>query len=45
VNWRDLTDSQRASVVEQARAYLREQIEIARIHKSLKAVLDKNGRM
>jgi predicted Fe-S protein YdhL (DUF1289 family) len=45
VNWFDLTDSQKASVLEQTRAYLREQIEIARIYKSLKIVLDKKGRM
>ncbi len=43
INWLDLTDSQKANVLEQARAYLHEQIEEAKISKTVKAVLDKHG--
>ncbi len=43
VNWLDLTDSQKANVLEQARAYLHQQIEEAKVSENVKAVLNKHG--
>ena len=43
VNWLDLTDSQKAKVLEQARASLHEQVEEAKSMKKVFAVLEKHG--
>jgi len=43
VIWLDLTDSQKVNVLEQARAYLHDQIEQARISKTVKVALEKRG--
>ena len=38
MNWLELTDSQKANVLKQAKTYLHEQIEEARISKNMMAV-------
>ncbi len=43
INWLDLDDYQKANVLEQARAYLHQQIEEAKVSENVKAVLDKHG--
>jgi predicted Fe-S protein YdhL (DUF1289 family) len=45
VNWLELTDSQKANVLEQVKAYLHEQIEEAKISKTAVAVLNKHDLM
>jgi len=43
INWLDLTDSQKAKVLEQARAILHEQIEEAKSMKTVSVILEKHG--
>ena len=43
INWLDLSDSQKAKVLERARTYLQQQIAEAKLCKSVIAVLHKHG--
>lgn len=43
INWLDLSDSQKAKVLERARTYLQQQIAEAKLCKSAVTVLHKHG--
>lgn len=43
INWLGLSDSQKAKVLEQARAYLKQQVAEEKFSKSVATVLDKHG--
>jgi len=43
INWLELTDSQKANMLEQVKAYLNEQIEQARVSKTLIAFFNKDN--
>ncbi len=43
INWFDLSDSQKATVLKQARTYLNQQIGEAKLNKSVTSTLEKHG--
>ncbi|MGD0996681.1 MAG: hypothetical protein ABR909_14315 [Candidatus Bathyarchaeia archaeon] len=43
INWLNLSDSQKAKVLEQARTYLQQQIAEAKLRKSIITVLTNHG--